>query len=101
MIEREMIDREGRARRQQRLAALVELAGEPRPAAGIDREQDARELILDQRPLLLDHQDFLGAGTGVADEIRIERPGHADAAKTDAEFASIAPHSAQAVRTPA
>ena len=83
---RQMIDREGRARRQQRLAAFVELAGEPRPAVGIDGEQDACDLILDQRPLLLDYEDFFGAGTCSANELGVERPRHADAAEPDPQL---------------
>ena len=96
-----MIDREGRARRQQRLAAFVDFAGEPRPAVGIDGEQDARDLILDQRPLLLDHQDFLGAGTSGANELGVERPGHADAADTDPQLLQSLGIRVRAVPVPA
>ena len=69
------------------MAALVDLAREARTPITIDRQENAGQLVLDQRTLLLDNQDFLGTGTGVADKFRVERPGHANAAKTDAELA--------------
>src|ERR1700753_3428283 len=80
-----MIDRECGARRQQRLAALVAPAPPTWTAITVNGQQNASKLIFDQRPLLLDDKHLLRAGAGVANELWIERPGHADAAPADTE----------------
>ena len=66
--------RELAVRLQELLAALVGLADDDGAAVGRGVEQRVLQLLLDQRPLLLDHQDLalaLGEGRGA---LGLERP---------------------------
>ena len=63
---------------QELLAALVGLADDDGPAVGRRVEQRVLELLLDDRPLLLDHQDLaLALGEG-RHALGLERPHHGD-----------------------
>ena len=60
------------------LTALVILADDDGAAAGFHVEQRILELLLDQWPLLLDHQDLALAGAEGGGALGLERPDHAD-----------------------
>ncbi len=74
------------ARRHQRRAVRVALAGELRPPARGQVEQQARDLLLDDGALLLDHQQLLAARGEVRDARGLQRPHHRDLVDRDAEF---------------
>ena len=69
---------------EQRLLVLVLLAEHARPLGQIVKL--LLDLRLDQRPLLLDHQDQVEALGELAHALRLERPGHADLVDPDAEL---------------
>ena len=74
------------ARRHQRRAVRVALAGELRPPARGQVEQQARDLLLDDGALLLDHQQLLATRGEVRDARGLQRPHHRDLVDRDAEF---------------
>ena len=72
-------------RGHQRPPPLVALAGQARAAPRVDAEQQPRELVLDHRPLLLDDEDLLVAGTEVENARGLEGPRHGHLVDADAE----------------
>ena len=64
-------------RGQDPFAGLVELADDPRPDILAPVIELLLQLVLDQRPLLLDDQDLLEPFGEVADAVALQRPGHA------------------------
>ncbi len=74
------------AGRQQRPFTLfVELADDARPDVLAPVVQFLLQLVLEQLPLLLDHQDLLEALGEAAHAVGFERPDHADLVQTDAD----------------
>ena len=74
--------------RNQRRAALVVLAEQARPIALV--VEDARELLFEQRALLLDHQHVLEPGAEAARAFRLERPDHRDLVDREADLGGAA-----------
>ena len=83
---------------QQRPCVLVQLAGQPRAQMGGLVVEDRRDLVLDDRVLLLD-DEHLVAGLGErAQPFRLKRPHHAHLVDGDAEGAAavlVEPQAAQ------
>ena len=81
--------REFRQVGQQRAAVLVVFADHARAALHRPVVELPGELVLDDRALLLDHEDFLEPpGEGVGGH-RIQRPRHADLEHADAELGGL------------
>ena len=86
--------------REQPLLVLVLLAEHARPLGQV--VELLLDLRLDQRALLLDHQDQVEALGELEHALRLERPGHADLVDPDAELlgrTSSMPSSSMAWRT--
>ncbi len=77
-------------RGQDPFAGLVELADHPRPDVLAPVIELLLQLVLDQRPLLLDDQDLLEPFGKVADAVALQRPGHADLVKAEADLGGVA-----------
>src|SRR3546814_3599892 len=69
-------------RGQQPLARLVELADHARARIAAPVVKLLLHLVLDDRALLLDDQDFLQALGEAPDAFALERPGHAEDRKS-------------------
>ena len=72
-------------RRLQRLADIVRLARDARTPVGRLVIESVRQLLLDDRAFLLEHQQLLVTTTERERRIRLERPDHADLVEPDAE----------------